>query len=248
MALVQLPTFSLLALVAIAVAEDHNSASWQIKAYGSAAPDFLAASATISDGKNVLKKGTNGWTCMPANPRGMSDPDNGWLSAHEAMPVCFDAAGLDWMEGWMSQSKPVMKRDSYVWMLAGDMGEDNSTPMTMTQAEANGTWIESGPHLMLFPKDPESLDSWPDDPFKGEPYVMFKGTDYAHVMIPLPGYYAYSPADKAPKGFGGSAVAAEPPPAEVPFTPPSLLALGFALGVAASLAATRLTVSRLPMV
>ena len=76
---------------------------------------------------------------------------------------------------------------------------------------------------------------------------MFKGTDYAHVMIPLPGYYAYSPADKAPKGFGGSAVAAEPPPAEVPFTPPSLLALGFALGVAASLAATRLTVSRLPM-
>ena len=126
--LVQLPTFSLLALVAIAVAEDHNSASWQIKAYGSAAPDFLAASATI----------------------------------------CFDAAGLDWMEGWMSQSKPVMKRDSYVWMLAGDMGEDNSTPMTMTQAEANGTWIESGPHLMLFPKDPESLDSWPDDPFKGE--------------------------------------------------------------------------------
>ena len=96
--------------------------------------------------------------------------------------------------------------------------------MTMTQAEANGTWIESGPHLMLFPKDPESLDSWPDDPFKGEPYVMFKGTDYAHVMIPLPGYYAYSPADKAPKGFGGSAVAAEPPPAEVPFTPPSALA------------------------
>ena len=51
MALVQLPTFSLLALVAIAVAEDHNSASWQIKAYGSAAPDFLAASATISDGE-----------------------------------------------------------------------------------------------------------------------------------------------------------------------------------------------------
>ena len=117
-------------------------------------PLHFARLLSCVSGKNVLKKGTNGWTCMPANPRGMSDPDNGWLSAHEAMPVCFDAAGLDWMEGWMSQSKPVMKRDSYVWMLAGDMGEDNSTPMTMTQAEANGTWIESGPHLMLFPKKP----------------------------------------------------------------------------------------------
>ena len=37
-------------------------------------------------GGNLLREGSNGWTCLPANPRGQSDPENGWVDAHEAMP------------------------------------------------------------------------------------------------------------------------------------------------------------------
>ena len=46
---------------------DHNSAAWQIKAYSSAAPDFLGDFATIigSDG-SVLREGSNGWICQSA--------------------------------------------------------------------------------------------------------------------------------------------------------------------------------------
>ena len=60
------------------------------------------------------------------------------------------------MQGWMGGAPRDtwgMERDSFVWMLHGDVGEDNSTPMVLSEADATGDWIESGPHLMLFPKD-----------------------------------------------------------------------------------------------
>ena len=44
---------------------------------------------------------------------------------------------------------------------------------------------------MLIPKNIESLDNWTTDFNSGEPYVMFPGTIYAHVMIPVEGYYEY---------------------------------------------------------
>ena len=56
---------------------------------------------------------------------------------------------------------------------------------------AEGQWIESGAHLMLFPKDPASLDGQTTDFNSGAPYVMFKGTGYDHLMIPVEGYYDY---------------------------------------------------------
>ena len=47
--------------------QSHASAEWQIKAYSSAAPDYLGDLATVigGDGK-VLKQGANGWTCQSA--------------------------------------------------------------------------------------------------------------------------------------------------------------------------------------
>ena len=77
----------------------HTSAEWQIWAYSTAAPAYIAANATVYDGPpamggNLLREGSNEWTCLPANPRGQSDPENGWVDAHEAMPLCGDAEVL----------------------------------------------------------------------------------------------------------------------------------------------------------
>ena len=58
--------------------------------------------------------------------------------------------------------------------------------------------IETGAHLMLMPKDPSSLDGQSTDYTTGAPYVMFKGTPYVHLMIPMTGYYDYQPT-AAPK-------------------------------------------------
>tara|TARA_B110001454_G_scaffold31143_1_gene30423 strand:- start:231 stop:893 length:663 start_codon:yes stop_codon:yes gene_type:complete len=173
----------------------HTSAEWQIWAYSTAAPDYIANEATIVDvNMNVLREGTNGWTCLPANPRGMSDSENGWKNPHEAMPACVDGQSMLWMQGYMSGTKPgeKMTTDGYAWMLHGDMGEDNSTPMVFNEEDSKpGHWIESGPHLMRMPKDPSSLDGITSDFNSGAPYVMFAGTDYAHLMIPVEGYYKY---------------------------------------------------------
>ena len=85
----------------------HTSEAWQIWAYSSAAPSFLAADATVLNPElNILREGNNGWTCTAANPRGMSDPERGWKNAHEAMPACLDEASMVWFQAWMANEKP----------------------------------------------------------------------------------------------------------------------------------------------
>ena len=171
----------------------HTSAEWQIWAYSTAAPSYIAKDATVLNEKmEMLREGTNGWTCLPVNPRGMSDPENGWKDAHEAMPLCGDAEVFKWISAYLSDEVPDMDYDGYAWMLHGDMGEDNSTPKVMSKNDAKeGHWIESGPHLMRMPKDPSSLDGMTTDFNSGAPYVMFSGTPYAHVMYPIQDYYKH---------------------------------------------------------
>ena len=187
---------AVLALSAVSVAGEpagaHDGAEWQIWAYSSAAPDPLGANATVLglDG-SVLREGSNGWTCMVGNPR--PAPEGGWETAHAAMPVCTDDVGMQWMSRFMAGEAPELERDTFMWMLHGDVGEDNTTAGVLNKADAKdpSQWIESGPHLMLLPKDPSSLDGMSDDFNTGAPYVMFPGTSGAHVMIPTAGYYSY---------------------------------------------------------
>ena len=172
--------------------EPHDGAEWQIWAYSSAAPAPLGTNATVLGlDDSVLREGSNGWTCMVGNPRPV--PEGGWPTAHEAMPVCTDDVGMKWMSDFMAGRSPQLERDAFMWMLHGDVGEDNTTAGVLSKADAKDPthWIESGPHLMLLPSDPSSLDGMSDDFSTGAPYVMFRGTPGAHVMIPTEGYYNY---------------------------------------------------------
>ena len=172
----------------------HTSAEWKIWALSTAAPSFIAAKCTVidSDGKTVLREGTNGWTAMAGNPRGMSDPENGWKDPHEAMPMVMDAQAMKWAMAYMSGTKPKLDHDGWMYMLHGDMGEDNTKQLVLKKEDAaDGHWIESGAHLMLMPKDPASLKGQTTDFNSGGPYIMFEGTGYDHLMIPLEGYYDY---------------------------------------------------------
>jgi hypothetical protein len=171
----------------------HTSTEWKIWAYSTAAPSFIAAESTVVDvDGTVLREGTNGWTAMAANPRGPADPKNGWKDPHEAMPMVGDAQSMKWAMAYMSGETPQLDFDGYSYMLHGDMGEDNTKHFVLNKEDAaEGQWIESGAHIMLFPKDPASLDGFTTDFNSGGPYVMFKGTGYDHLMIPVEGYYDY---------------------------------------------------------
>ena len=177
----------------------HTSTEWKIWALSTAAPSFIATNCTVidSDGKTILREGTNGWTAMAGNPRGMSDPDNGWKDPHEAMPMVMDTQAMKWAMAYMSGKKPELDHDGWMYMLHGDMGEDNTKQLVFNKEDAaEGHWIESGSHLMLMPKDPSSLIGQTTNFNSGSPYIMFEGTGYDHIMIPLEGYYDYQPQKK----------------------------------------------------
>ena len=183
---------------ALAQTEDHTTTAWKIAAFASAAPSQLGGAATILDAdQSILRPGSNGWICMPSNPAGPADAHLGWASAAEAAPICIDGEGMKWLQGYITGTAPVMDRDAYVYMMAGDLGFCNSDPTVVTEdACTDGSWIKSGPHLMLMPKDPTALAAPYSTDFSiGAPYVMFQGSPYVHLMIPLSGYYMYQAPD-----------------------------------------------------
>ena len=72
------------------------------------------------------------------------------------------------------------------YMLLGEpsgAGVSNSNPYHEDPVNADD-YVETGPHLMVIvPK--ELLEGMNSDPSTGGPYVMWKDTDYAHIMIPV---------------------------------------------------------------
>jgi len=174
-----------------------NSAEWEIETYTSSAPDFIGDFATVvSASGDILREGTNGWTCLPF----IAMPKMGFKTANEAAPACADANAVAWANAYMSQSKPEIQNDGWIWMIHGDTGVDNFRPYSEGDKENTDPedWIYSGSHLMLMPKDPASLEGVSTDFTTGAPYVMMKGTPFVHLMIPLEGYYDYQP-ESAPK-------------------------------------------------
>ena len=183
------------------LADDHkaqgNSVDWEIEAYTTSAPDFIGNFATvISASGEVLREGSNGWTCLPF----IAMPKMGFTTKNEAAPACADQNAMAWANAYLSQTEPKLENDGWIWMLHGDTGVDNFRPYS--EGDEKNTdpkdWIYSGAHLMLMPKDPNSLGSQTTDFTTGAPYVMMKGTPYVHLMIPVEGYYDFQP-ESAPK-------------------------------------------------
>lgn len=142
----------------------------------SAAPASLAAHATIMDMEgNVIRKGTNGWVCMPDNP---NVPNNA--------PMCLDKPWLEVIDAWMHKREPGFESIGISYMLQEDLPTSNIDPFA-TEPKPDNDWVQnSGPHIMVVVPDHELLEGLPTDPTNGGPWVMWEGTPYAHIMIPAP--------------------------------------------------------------
>jgi hypothetical protein len=142
----------------------------------SAAPTSIAENATVMDwAGNELREGTNGWVCFP-DPPGM-----------EAASMCLDAPWQAWAGAWQNREPVAIDRAGIAYMLMGDAGASNIDPHAAGPT-ADNEWVRSGPHLMLIVPNPAALEGIPTDPENGGPWVMWKGTPYAHVMIPVVGH------------------------------------------------------------
>ncbi len=150
----------------------------KIKSALSAAPAALAEHAAVVDWDMAeLRPGTSGWTCLPDPP---DVPGNS--------PMCLDAQWLKWMDAWANKRETLeISEIGISYMLQGGYDASNTDPFaTFPPAGVEcAECLESGPHLMILVPDVEMLEGLPTDPHSGGPWVMFKGTPYAHIMIPV---------------------------------------------------------------
>jgi len=144
-----------------------------------AAPRAVAAHAAVAaaqpDGSmRTLRKGSNGFTCLPDEPD-TPGPD----------PMCMDASALAWANAWMGHKAPPAGKVGLMYMLAGGTDASNTDPYAKTAA--GNHWIKTGPHVMVVGADPAFYAMYPKqaDPDTGAPYVMWAGTPYQHLMVPV---------------------------------------------------------------
>lgn len=145
----------------------------------SAGPLSIAKDATILDWPQAqggqmpeLRKGSNGWTCLPDMP---STPLND--------PMCMDKMGMQWAAAWMAKQEPKLSGVGIGYMLQGGATPDNDDPFA-SKPPAGKDWLREPPHVMVFGAkiDPEVHSS---EPNTSRPWVMFKGSPYEHLMVPV---------------------------------------------------------------
>ena len=145
----------------------------------SAAPAAIAHKASIvtvgtGGAMNVVRKGSNGWTCMPDAPD-TPGPD----------PMCFDPNAAKWVDAWVHHQPVPAGTVGGMYMLEGGTDASNVDPYA-TKPTSQNDWVNTGPHLMIVGSK-EILTGYPSGakPDTSAPYVMWAGTPYAHLMVPV---------------------------------------------------------------
>jgi hypothetical protein len=142
-----------------------------------AAPDAVSKDAKIIDmgekGMRTLREGNNGWTCFPDVP-----------STPGADPMCLDQNGMLWVDAWVNRKDPPAGKMGFGYMLMGGSDASNTDPFATTPSP-DGKWVDTGPHVMVF-NIGDAFAGYPTTADNTKvPYVMFSGTKYAHLMLPV---------------------------------------------------------------
>jgi hypothetical protein len=145
-----------------------------------AAPMAIAKDATVLDYPTdasmklaTLRKGTNGWTCLPDDS---NTPSND--------PLCVDSMGMKWIEAFFKREEPDLPTPGIGYMLLGGGSPSNTDPFA-TKPAAGEEWMKEPPHIMIFPSKRFEKGTYSTDHHAGGPWVMYAGTPYEHFMIPV---------------------------------------------------------------
>lgn len=165
--------------VAAAANNSGTTNSDPVQSAESAAPASIAHAASImtmdASGKaTTLRQGSNGWTCIPDSPA-TPGPD----------PMCADANAMKWADAWIHHKPPPAGSVGVMYMLEGGTDASNTDPYA-TKPTAENDWIKTGPHVMVVGSK-DVLAGYPSGakPDTSAPYVMWAGTPYAHLMVPI---------------------------------------------------------------
>lgn len=161
-------------------AAGQDDADAKIENAMTAAPSSVSADATILDWEMddtstfvVLQEGSNGWSCFPDDP---ATPSND--------PMCVDQPWLDWVYALVAGEEPPTKVAGLSYMMQGGATASNTDPAA-TEPAAGEDWISDPPHVMLILPGEIDQSAYSTDHDSGLPYVMWAGTPYEHIMMPV---------------------------------------------------------------
>jgi hypothetical protein len=161
-------------------ANTSNESGDPVSSAESAAPASIAHDAAVATidangGMKMIRQGKNGWTCMPDNPA---------TPSHD--PMCMDANAAKWAAAWIGHKPPPANTVGVMYMLEGGTDASNTDPYA-TKPTGENEWVTTGPHVMIVGSK-EILAGYPSGakPDTSVPYVMWAGTPYAHLMVPVP--------------------------------------------------------------
>lgn len=153
-------------------AQDHAE---MIASAMSAGPASIAEEARVMDWRmNVVREGSNGWTCLPdrADTPGTD-------------PWCVDEPWLDFLHAYVNETEPTYGAIGFAYMLAGDTPVSNSDPFATEPTDPDDWVTDVDAHIMMLVPDHSMLEGVSTDHLNGGPWVMWPGTPYAHLMIPV---------------------------------------------------------------
>ncbi|MFI4889076.1 MAG: hypothetical protein ACHQIL_00940 [Steroidobacterales bacterium] len=173
---------ALLCAVAVQAADGTVDGKSEIAWALSAAPPSIAAGADVvtvtDDGKfKELRSGSNGWTCIVHDP--------GTPKGH---PLCLDKNGLEWMATAMSEHAPDPDKTGYSYMLKGGTVWSNTDVTAMSLPAGQKDFIRIPPHVMIMNAKIANSSGFPSGqmyPDTHKPFVLFGGTPYAILIMPL---------------------------------------------------------------
>jgi hypothetical protein len=116
----------------------------------------------------TLQTGSNGFTCLVGS---------------DGTPLCADANAMEWRKAVGAKATPPDKT-GFIYMMAGDTGTSNHDPYATDKSH----WVQTGPHVMIVgTAAAEMARIYPStlDPDPSQAYVMFPGTPYEHLMLPV---------------------------------------------------------------
>ena len=169
-----------LGLAGAVPAAGQDDAAAKIENAMTAAPSSVSGNATIldnavdADGKFVvLREGSNGWFCFPDYP---GSPGND--------PQCLDQVWLDWQYAYFAGKEPSVTVVGLAYMLQGGSDPSNTDPLATAPA-AGEDWVTTPPHTMILLPGPIDQTVFTTDHHSGGPYIMWAGTPYEHIMMPI---------------------------------------------------------------
>lgn len=156
------------------------SAETQIESAMSSAPPAVAKDATIigwtsaaGDNTVVLREGSNGWTCFAD-----------WPVSPGLDPACNDPVWTAWNDAFGKGEEPKVTTVGIAYMLQGGSDPSHTDPMASRPAPGED-WVNTPAHIMLLVPGGFDAADFATEPKQDEPWIMWDGTPYEHLMVPV---------------------------------------------------------------